>query len=79
MWKNQNIINEKLISKFLIFDNSMPRSLVFCINEIIDNLKHVSLKNSRSLRNARALKRELFLIKILSDISSIMTLLNLSI
>ena len=82
MWKNQNIINEKLISKFLIFDNSMPRSLVFCINEIIDNLKHVSLKNSRSLRNARALKRELFLIKILSDIrfhNDLIKLINLNI
>ncbi len=57
MWKNQNIIDEKTISRFLIFDKSTPRSLLFCIEKIRSNLKDINSKNSRSLRNINEIKK----------------------
>ena len=82
MWKSQNMIDEKSISNFLIFDKSMPRSLIFSLDEIIYNLKSISSKSSRSLRNAKIIKKELFLIKILNDESfheNLNKLINLNI
>ncbi len=67
MWKNQNIINENSISRFLIFDKSMSRSLIFCIEKIINNLKSISSKSSKSLKNAKFIKNKLVSKKILND------------
>ena len=67
MWKYQNIINEKSMSSFLIFDKTMPKSLVFCINEIllilylIKSIKTVSFKGSSfevtNFRSSKTLKK----------------------
>ena len=39
MWKNQNTINSKKVSNFLISDKDMPRSLMFSIQETISCIK----------------------------------------
>ena len=67
MWKYQNIINEKSMSSFLIFDKTMPKSLVFCINEILDNLKLISRSNSRSFKKAKIIKNKILLLKIFNN------------
>ena len=45
MWKNQNEIKANKVSYFLISDKDMPKSLMFCINETIKNLKSIHKKN----------------------------------
>ena len=45
MWKNQNEIKVNKVSYFLISDKDMPKSLMFCVNETIKNLKSIHKKN----------------------------------
>ncbi len=45
MWKNQNTINSKKVSNFLISDKDMPRSLMFSIQETISCIKIILSKN----------------------------------
>ena len=45
MWKNQNEIKANKVSHFLISDKDMPKSLMFCVNETIKNLKSIHKKN----------------------------------
>ena len=45
MWKNQNTINSKKVSNFLISDKDMPRSLMFSIQETIQCIKLILNKN----------------------------------
>ncbi len=62
MWKYQNEINPKNVSYFLISDEDMPKSLIFCINEIIKNLKFInkkSVKNSKSYINALSIQKKI--------------------
>ena len=50
MWKNQNTINSKKVSNFLISDKDMPRSLMFSIQETIQCIKLI-LNNNNILSN----------------------------
>ena len=45
MWKNQNTINSKKVSNFLISDKDMPRSLMFSIQETISCIKIIHSRN----------------------------------
>ena len=45
MWKNQNTINSKKVSNFLISDKDMPRSLMFSIQETIRCIKIILSRN----------------------------------
>ena len=45
MWKNQNTINTKKVSNFLISDKDMPRSLMFSIQETISCIKIILSRN----------------------------------
>ena len=45
MWKNQNTINTKKVSNFLISDKDMPRSLMFSIQETIRCIKVILSRN----------------------------------
>ena len=45
MWKNQNTINSKKVSNFLISDKDMPRSLIFSIQETIRCIKVILNRN----------------------------------
>ncbi len=45
MWKNQNTINSKKVSNFLISDKDMPRSLIFSIQETINCIKIILSRN----------------------------------
>ncbi len=45
MWKNQNEIKANKVSYFLISDKDMPKSLMFCVNETIKNLRSIHKKN----------------------------------
>ena len=45
MWKNQNTINSKKVSNFLISDKDMPRSLMFSIQETISCIKIILSRN----------------------------------
>ncbi len=45
MWKNQNTINSKKVSNFLISDKDMPRSLMFSIQETISCIKTILSRN----------------------------------
>ena len=45
MWKNQNEIKANKVSYFLISDKDMPKSLMFCVNETIKNLKSIHKKS----------------------------------
>ena len=45
MWKNQNTINSKKVSNFLISDKDMPRSLIFSIQETISCIKIILSRN----------------------------------
>lgn len=67
MWKYQNIISEKSMSSFLIFDKTMPKSLVFCADKILDNLKLISRSNSRSFKKAKFIKSKILSIKIFNN------------
>ncbi|MGI9433740.1 MAG: alpha-E domain-containing protein [Geminicoccaceae bacterium] len=41
-WLNEGNLNPKGIAEFLILDRSMPRSLVFCYNKIVDSLGYIA-------------------------------------
>ena len=45
MWKNQNTINSRKVSNFLISDKDMPRSLMFSIQETIRCIKVILNRN----------------------------------
>ena len=45
MWKNQNTINSKKVSNFLISYKDMPRSLMFSIQETISCIKIILSRN----------------------------------
>ena len=45
MWKNQNTINSRKVSNFLISDKDMPRSLMFSIQETISCIKIILSRN----------------------------------
>ena len=45
MWKNQNTINSKKVSNFLISDKDMPRSLMFSVQETISCIKIILSRN----------------------------------
>ena len=45
MWKNQNTINTKKVSNFLISDKDMPRSLMYSIQETIRCIKVILNRN----------------------------------
>lgn len=42
-WHHRDEIKPTGIAKFLILDKSMPRSLAFCVNEIVNNLSHLNV------------------------------------
>ena len=62
MWKNQNEIKPKKVSYFLISDEDMPKSLMFCINETLKNLKSINkkkIKKSKSYINALGIQKKI--------------------
>ena len=62
MWKNQNEIKANKVSYFLISDKDMPKSLMFCINETIKNLKSIHKKNftkNNSYLNAISIQKKI--------------------
>ena len=62
MWKNQNEIKANKVSYFLISDKDMPKSLMFCINETIKNLKSIHKKNftkNNSYLNALSIQKKI--------------------
>ena len=62
MWKNQNEIKANKVSYFLISDKDMPKSLLFCVNEIIKNLRLIHKKNflkNNSYLNALSFQKKI--------------------
>ena len=62
MWKNQNEIKANKVSYFLISDKDMPKSLMFCVNETIKNLKSIHKKNftkNNSYLNAISIQKKI--------------------
>ena len=62
MWKNQNEIKANKVSYFLISDKDMPKSLMFCVNETIKNLKSIHKKNftkNNSYLNALSIQKKI--------------------
>ena len=62
MWKNQNEIKANKVSYFLISDKDMPKSLMFCVNENIKNLKSIHKKNltkNNSYLNALRIQKKI--------------------
>ena len=62
MWKNQNEIKANKVSYFLISDKDMPKSLMFCINETIKNLRSIHKKNflkNKSYLNALSIQKKI--------------------
>ena len=62
MWKNQNEIKPKKVSYFFISDEDMPKSLMFCINETLKNLKSINkkkFKKSKSYINALGIQKKI--------------------
>ena len=62
MWKNQNEIKANKVSYFLISDKDMPKSLMFCINETIKNLRSIHKKNflkNKSYINALSIQKNI--------------------
>ena len=47
-WLNEDYINPKLIAEFLILERRMPRSLICCYEEILDNLNLIANSESDS-------------------------------
>ena len=41
-WINEGNLNPKGIAEFLVLDRSMPRSLAFCYNKIVDSLGYIA-------------------------------------
>ena len=62
MWKNQNEIKANKVSYFLISDKDMPKSLMFCVNETIKNLKLIHKKDftkNNSYLNALSIQKKI--------------------
>ncbi len=62
MWKNQNEIKANKVSYFLISDKDMPKSLMFCVNETIKNLRSIHKKNflkNKSYLNAINIQKKI--------------------
>ena len=62
MWKNQNTINSKKVSNFLISDKDMPRSLMFSIQETIRCIKVILSRNiykSKCYKTAQNIQKKI--------------------
>ena len=62
MWKNQNTINSKKVSNFLISDKDMPRSLMFSIQETISCIKIILSRNiykSKCYKTAQNIQKKI--------------------
>ena len=61
-WKNQNTINTKKVSNFLISDKDMPRSLMFSIQETIRCIKVILNRNiykSKCYKTAQNIQKKI--------------------
>ena len=70
MWKNQNTINSKKVSNFLISDKDMPRSLMFSIQETISCIKIILNRNiykSKCYRTAQNIHKKIKSRKLFSN------------
>jgi len=62
MWKNQNTINSRKVSNFLISDKNMPRSLMFSIQETIRCIKVILNRNiykSKCYKTAQNIQKKI--------------------
>ncbi len=62
MWKNQNTINSKKVSNFLISDKDMPRSLIFSIQETLRCIKVIHNRNiykSKCYKTAQQIQKKI--------------------
>ena len=62
MWKNQNTINTKKVSNFLISDKDMPRSLMYSIQETIRCIKVILNRNiykSKCYKTAQNIQKKI--------------------
>ena len=70
MWKNQNTINSKKVSNFLISDKDMPRSLMFSIQETIRCIKVILNRNiykSKCYKTAQNIQKKIKSRRIFSN------------
>ena len=70
MWKNQNTINSKKVSNFLISDKDMPRSLMFSIQETIRCIKVILNRNiykSKCYKTAQNIQKKIKLRRMFSN------------
>ena len=70
MWKNQNTINSKKVSNFLISDKDMPRSLMFSIQETISCIKIIlsrNIYNSKCYKTAQNIHKKIKSRKMFSN------------
>ena len=70
MWKNQNTINSKKVSNFLISDKDMPRSLMFSIQETIRCIKVILSRNiykSKCYKTAQNIQKKIKSRKMFSN------------
>ena len=70
MWKNQNTINSKKVSNFLISDKDMPRSLMFSIQETIRCIKVILNRNiykSKCYKTAQNIQKKIKSRKMFSN------------
>ena len=62
MWQNQNELSAINISNFLLFDEKMPRSLKFSLDQILNNIKLLKknkVKNSISFNLCLSIQSKL--------------------
>ena len=70
MWKNQNTINSKKVSNFLISDKDMPRSLMYSIQETIRCIKVILNRNiykSKCYKTAQNIQKKIKSRKMFSN------------
>ena len=70
MWKNQNTINTKKVSNFLISDKDMPRSLMYSIQETIRCIKVILSRNiykSKCYKTAQNIQKKIKSRKMFSN------------
>ena len=70
MWKNQNTINSKKVSNFLISDKDMPRSLIFSIQETLRCIKVILNRNiykSKCYKTAQKIQKKIKSRKMFSN------------
>lgn len=70
MWKNQNTINSKKVSNFLISDEDMPRSLIFSIQETLRCIKVIQNRNiykSKCYKTAQQIQKKIKSRKMFSN------------